>query len=76
MSSVDKTLEHLKQFPGRSQGYSSLPEALRHQIVEDVPRWSTFIHQEADRFGYGYVDTANDFSQRLTEAEMLLATSV
>lgn len=70
------TPEHLKQFPGRSQGYSHLPEALSRQIVEDVPRWSAFIRQEADRFGYAYVDTANDFSQRLTEAEMLLTTSV
>ena len=32
------TLEGLRQFPGRSHGYSNLPEALRRQIVEDVPR--------------------------------------
>ena len=66
------TLESLSQFPGRSQGYSSLPEALRQQIVEDIPRWSTFIRQEAERFGYAYVDTVSDFPQRLAEAEAVL----
>lgn len=66
------TLEHFDQFPGRSRGYSGLPEALRRQIVQDVPRWSAFILQEAARFGYAYVDMASDFSQRLAEAEMAL----
>jgi hypothetical protein len=70
------TLEGLTQFPGRSRGYGSLHEALRRQIVEDVPRWSAFIRQEADRFGYAYVDMASDFPQRLIEAEMMLTTSV
>src|SRR5215831_18634126 len=46
------TLEDLTQFPGRSKGYSHLHEALRRQIVEDVPRWSEFIRQEADYRGY------------------------
>src|SRR5437588_1579166 len=69
------TLEGLTHYSGRS-GYGSLPEALRRQIVEDVPRWSAFIRQEADRFGYAYVDMVSDFSQRLTEAEMVLTTSV
>jgi hypothetical protein len=69
------TLEGFTQFSGRS-GYGSLPEALRRQIVEDVPRWSAFIRQEADRFGYTYVDMVSDFSQRLAEAEMVLATGV
>ena len=66
------TLEGLNQFPGRSQGYDSLPEALRRQIVQDVPRWSAFIRQEAERFGYTYVDMVSDFSQRLAEAEIVL----
>src|SRR5579872_5925747 len=70
------TLEGLAQFPGRSQGYVNLPEARRRQIVEDVPRWSAFIRQEADRFGYAYVDTASDFFQRLAEAESVLTTGV
>jgi hypothetical protein len=62
------TLEHLTLFPGRSRGYDSLPETLRGQIVRDVPRWSAFIRQEAERFGYPYVDTVSDFSQRLAMA--------
>jgi hypothetical protein len=51
-------------------------EALRRQIVEDVPRWSAFIRQEADRFGYTYVDMVSDFPQRLAEAEMVLTSDV
>ena len=70
------TLEGLNQFPGRSQGYGGLPEALRRQIVQDVPRWSAFIRQEAERFGYAYVDMVSDFSQRLAEAEIVLTTGV
>lgn len=68
------TLENLNQYAGRS-GYSHLPEALRRQIVEDVPRWSTFIQQEAERFGYAYVDMVSDFPQRLAEAEMVLTAA-
>ena len=70
------TLEGLTQFPGRSKGYVNLPEERLRQIVEDVPRWSTFIRQEADRFGYVYVDMVDDFPQRLAEAEMVLTTGV
>ena len=66
------TLEDFTQFPGRSKGYIDLPEAHRRQIVEDVPRWSAFIRQEAERLGYPYVDMAGDFSQHLSEAELLL----
>ena len=66
------TLESFIQFPGRSKGYANLPEEQRRQIVEDVPRWSAFIGQEAERFGYTYIDMAGDFSQRLTEAESVL----
>lgn len=69
------TLEGFNQFSGRS-GYGSLPEAQRRQIVEDVPRWSEFIRQEADRFGYTYVDMVSDFPQRLTEAETVLTANV
>lgn len=63
------TLERFDQFPGRSRGYAGLPEALRRQIVQDVPLWSHFIQQEADRFGYPYIDMAGDFSSCLSEAE-------
>jgi hypothetical protein len=70
------TLEEFTQFPGRSKGYGNLSEAQHRQIVEDVPRWSAFIHQEADRFGYAYVDMVGDFSQRLAEAELVLTNDV
>ena len=66
------TLEDFTQFPGRSKGYANLPEAHRRQIVEDVPRWSAFIRQEAERLGYPYVDMVGDFSQHQTEAELVL----
>jgi len=70
------TLESLDQIPGCSWGYGSLPEALRRQIVEDVPCWSAFIRQEAERFGYAYVDMVNDFAKRLAEAERVLTIGV
>lgn len=70
------TLKDFTQFPGRSKGYGTLSEAQRRQIVEDVPRWSAFIRQEADRFGYTYVDVVGDFFQRLAEAERMLTTGV
>jgi 2-phosphoglycerate kinase len=66
------TLKTFDQFPGRSRGYSSLPEELRRQIVLDVPRWSEFIRQEAERFGYPYFDMIGDFAHRLNEAEAML----
>ena len=68
------TLEHFDRFPGRSRGYGSLPEARRRQIVQDVPRWSAFLRQEAERWGYAYVDMVGDFPQRLLEAELVLTT--
>lgn len=69
------TLERLDQFPGRSHGYSLLPEEVRRQIVQDVPRWSDFIRQEAERFGYPYVDMASQFPERLRAAEAILTTT-
>jgi hypothetical protein len=68
------TLEVFDQFPGRSRGYIGLPESFRRQIVQDVPPWSEFIRQEAERFGYAYIDTGSDFHQRLAEAEMTLTS--
>jgi hypothetical protein len=68
------TLEGLQQFPGRSRGYGDLPEERRRQIVQDVPRWSAFVRQEAERFGYAYIDMADNFAQRLAEAERVLTT--
>lgn len=69
------TLEKFDQFPGRSIGYRMLPEEIRRQIVEDVPRWSAFIQQEAEHFGYPYIDMASDFVECLAEAETILTTS-
>ena len=66
------TLARFDQFPGRSRGYAGLPEALRRQIVQDVPLWSEFIRQEAHQFGYPYVDMSDDFAARLQDAEAML----
>jgi hypothetical protein len=66
------TLQTFDQFPGRSRGYSSLPEEVRRQIVRDVPLWSEFIRQEAERAGYQYIDMSDHFHSRLTEAEGML----
>jgi|SRR5688572_7273910 len=68
------TLEAFDQFPGRSPGYSRLPEEVRRRIVQDVPRKSEFIRQECERFGYPYIDTSSDFAVRLHEAEAVLTT--
>jgi hypothetical protein len=68
------TLEQFDQFPGRSRGYADLPEAMRRQIVKDVPLWSEFVRQEAECFGYPYVDMSDDFPSRLSEAEATLTT--
>ncbi|HET9905332.1 MAG TPA: hypothetical protein VFQ23_01790 [Anaerolineales bacterium] len=70
------TLEQLDQFLGRSPGYAFLSEDMKRQVVHDVPLWSEFIRQEAERFGYPYIDTSGDFPSRLHEAETLLTTNV
>ncbi len=66
------TLEEFDEFPGRSRGYASLPEEMRRQFAQDVPLWSEFIKQEAERFGYPYVDMIDDFPSRLSEADAAL----
>jgi hypothetical protein len=68
------TLETFDQFPGRSPGYSMLPEEMRRQIVKDVPTWSAWIQQEAERFGYPFVDMSGDFAAGLREAESVLVS--
>jgi len=68
------TRERFEQFPGRSRGYASLPDEFKRQIVHDVPLWSAFIQQEAQRFDYAYVDMSDDFPSRLREAEAMLLT--
>lgn len=69
------TLAHFDQFPGRSQGYANLPEAVRRQLAQNVQLWSEFIRQEASRFGYRYIDTSDDFAARLQEAGAVLTTA-
>ena len=66
------TLDRFDRFPGRSIGYSFLPEAVRAQFARDIPLWSEFVRQEAERFGCPYVDMSDDFQSRLDEAEALL----
>ncbi len=66
------TLERFDEFPGHSRGYAFLPEAMRSQFAHDVPLWSAFIRQEAERSGCRYVDMADDFAARLSEAEHVL----
>ena len=68
------TLEQFDQFPGRSRGYASLPEEVRRQFAQDVPLWSDFIRQEAERFGHPYVDTSDDFPARMSEADAVLTS--
>ena len=70
------TMEMLDQFPGHSVGYSYLPEAMRRQIAQDVPRMSEFFRQQAERFSYPYIDMVSDFPQRLHEAEAVLTTAL
>ena len=72
----EMTLERLDQFPGRSVGYSFLPEEKKRRIVHDVPLWSEFIRQETERFGYPYIDLTGDFPTRLQEAEAILTTDI
>ena len=72
----EMTLETLDRFPGRSHGYGHLPEEMRRQIASDVPLWSAFIRQEAERWGQPYVDVSGDFAGRLKEAEAALTTGI
>ena len=66
------TLARFDKFPGRSPGYASLPQEVRRQFARDIPRWSEFVRQEAQRFGYPYVDMSDSFHARLQEADTIL----
>lgn len=66
------TLDRFDSFPGRSRGYSGLPMEVRSRFAQDIPRWSEFIRQEAERFGCIYIDMSDDFQLRLSEAEAFL----
>lgn len=67
------TPERFDQFPGRSPGYSFLPEETRRRFAQDIPRWSEFIRQEAERYRFPYVDTSDDFESRLKDAMEILS---
>ena len=62
------TLARFDNFPGHSRGYAALPEAVRRQFAADIPPWSRFIQQEAERFNYPFIDMSDDFQTRLNEA--------
>jgi len=68
------TLERFDRFPGRSPGYSFLPEEVRRQFAQDIPTWSEFIRQETGRFAYPYVDMGDDFQSGLDKAASLLTS--
>ena len=65
-------LERFDRYPGRSKGYVGLPVEMRRQFAGDIPGWSAFIRQEAERWGFSYIDMATDFEQCLIEAEVEL----
>lgn len=70
------TVERLDAYPGRSRGYAELPIELKYQIATDVPQWSEYVAQEAEAYGYGYVDTGADFERQLQRAEAMLLAEV
>ena len=69
-------LERFDRFPGRSRGYATLPTEVRSQFAQDIPQWSKFIRQEAERFGCPYIDMSDDFLSHLREAEALLTADL
>lgn len=68
----EMTLERFDRYPGYSPGYAFLPEEMRHQFTQDIPRWSEFVRQQAEAFGYPYIDMIGDFHSRLSEADAVL----
>ncbi len=66
------TLGRFEQFPGHSRGYANLPENVRAQMARDIPRWSSYVQQEAERFDCPFVDMIGDFPSRLAEAMAFL----
>jgi hypothetical protein len=66
------SLERFEQFPGRSPGYIGLPEEMRRDIVQHVPIHSELVRQEAERFGYPYIDMVGDYQARLRDADAIL----
>ena len=66
------TLAIFDEYPGKSKGYAGLPMDTRYKFSQDIPLWSEFIRQEAERSNCPYIDMSNDFPARLLEAEKLL----
>lgn len=66
------TPENFDRFPGRSPGYASLPKDVRRRMAQDVPRWSEFVREAAERDRHPYIDMSGDFPVRLREARHVL----
>jgi hypothetical protein len=49
---------------------------IRRQFAQDIPLWSEYIRQEAERFSLHYVDMIGDFHSRLSEADAILTAGV
>lgn len=68
------TFELFERF-GSTRGYAALPVEMRRRIAEDIPLWSEFVRDEAEGFGYPYVDVSGDFYARMGEAEDVLLSA-
>jgi 2-phosphoglycerate kinase len=62
------TLERFDRFPGKSQGYAGLSKDVRARMSADIPMWSSFVRDEAKRYGLPYIDTSDGFESRLDDA--------
>ena len=63
------SLVHFDRYPGKSPGYAQLPAPVRRRIVDEIPRWSAYVQEAAQRSGYPHVDMVGGFRVRLDEAE-------
>ena len=71
---LQMTPERFDRFPGHSPGYTFLPEDERRQFAGDIPKWSAFMKQMAEREGCPYLDMSEDFPSRLDQAETILVS--
>ncbi len=69
------TLDRFDRFPGHTHGYAHLPKDVRQQFAQDIPFWSEFVRQEAERYTFPYIDMSDEFPTRLNEAEAMLIVS-
>ncbi len=70
---LEMSFARFERYPGRSKGYSVLPESSRRHLARMVPEWSAFVREEAERYGAPYIDTGGDFSRSLLDAENILS---